>query len=534
MSADRSPLDALRARGEAFLEEVSAEYHAAHAGWKEGAALQPIYEKHRAAYDDDAFGMALELLRSSAPKDEGADARDPRDTREGGTKPAAVRSASDAEDHRSARLLVDWLLESRVGRELAPIEEREIAWEGSAIIRLPDGTEEPYQRASITIANTRDAAARHAMDDARAKLVEGELAPIRRERLQREHDVVDSLGIAPTYNATWEALSGVSLAGLRAECEAFLRDTQAMWDELMPFYVKKGLGMKPGEVTRADLLALMRAPEFDAYFPANQMEREVRRQVTEMGTSPDADGRVLYDTADRPGKRARAFCAPVRIPDVVHLVLRPHGGQADWMTLLHELGHALHFANMDRSLPFEFRWLGDNSVTEGYAMLFDHRMKDAGWLARYTGLDKKELPRFLHSQGFEELHFVRRYAAKLIYETELHGAGVSWDALPDLFVETLTAATGFRYQRADAFVDVDPRYYAARYLRAWQLQAVLDESLRERFNEDWWRNPEAGPWMVGELFGQGQRELADEQSRRVAGKGLSFAPVIAGIERMIG
>ncbi len=507
MRLDGSPLDALRARGEAFLEEVSTESHAAHAGVKPRAALQPIYEKHRAAYDDEAFEMALELFRGSAV---------------------------GSPDHRSARLLVDWLIESRVGRELAPLEEREIAWESAAVIRLSDGTEEPYARVSITTANTRDAKERHLLDDARAALVERELAPIRRERLEREHEVVASLGIAPTYNTTWEALSGVSLAALRAECEALLHDTQGMWDDLQPRYVRQGLGMQPGEVTRADLLALMRAPEFDAFFPANQMEREVRRQVMESGTSPDANGRVLYDTAERPGKRARAFCAPVKIPDVVHLVLRPHGGQSDWMTLMHELGHALHFGNMDRELPFEFRWLGDNSVTEGYAMLFDHRLKDAGWLMRYTDLGKKELPQFLHSQGFEELHFVRRYAAKLIYETELHGGGVSWDALPDLYVETLTAATGFRYQHADAFVDVDPRYYAARYLRAWQLQAVLDESLRERFNADWWRNPQAGPWMVGELFGHGQRELADEQARRVAGKGLSFAPVIAGIERMIG
>ena len=512
------PLDALRVRGEAFLEEVSAEYHAAHAGLKQGAALQPIYEKHRDAYGDDAFEMALELFQESAPGGKGA-------------IPEPGTAVSDT--YRSARLLMDWLVDSRTGRELAPLEEREIAWESGAVITLPDGTQEPYQRAAITIGNTRDARVRHVLDDARAALVEAELAPIRRDRLQREHEVVAALGIADTYNGTFEALSGVSLAGVRAECEAFLRDTQAMWDELMPEFLKRGLDMKPADATRADVLALMRAPEFDAFFTAEAMEREVRRQVTEMGISPDAEGRVRYDTAEREGKRARAFCAPVRIPDEVHLVLRPHGGQGDWMTLMHELGHALHFGNMSRALPFEYRWLGDNSVTEGYAMLFDHRLKDRGWLFRYTGLGKKELPAYLRSQGFEELHLLRRYAAKLIYETELHGGGVSWDALPDLFVETLTAATGFRYQRADAFVDVDPRYYATRYLRAWQLQAVLDERLRERFNEDWWRNPQAGPWIVEELFGQGQRELADEQARRVAAKDLSFAPVIAGIERMV-
>ncbi len=500
-----TPLARLRSRGEPFLEEISAEYHAAYAGHKRTAELQPLYARHRAAFGDEAVAAALDLLRDPSP-----------------------------ETQRSARALVDWLLESRVGRELAPVEEREIAWENDAIVRLPDGSAEPYQRVPITLGNTRDATARHALDDARAALVMRELAPIRQERFAREHEVVAKLGVAATYNAAWEMLSGVSLAALRAECEAFLRDTQDMWDELLPEFLRRGLGMTPAEATRADVSALMRFPEFDPYFTAEAMEREVRRQVTEMGISPDAGGRVRYDTGEREGKRPRAFCAPVRIPDLVHLVLRPHGGQGDWMTLMHELGHALHFANMSRALPFEFRWLGDTSVTEGYAMLFDHRLKDRGWLARYTGLGKKELPRFLRAEGFEELHFVRRYAAKLIYETELHGGATPWGALPDRFVEILTRATGFRYQRADAFVDVDPRYYAARYLRAWQLQAVLDESLRNRFNEDWWRNPSAGPWIVEELFAHGQRELADEQARRVAGKGLSFAPVIAGIERMLG
>lgn len=517
-------LDGLRARGEAFLEAISAEYHAAYAGLKPSPALQPVYAAHEAAYGDEAFAQALEAFTAaraavSVAPDEPA---------------RAFTEGADAAALRSARLIVDWLLESRVGRELAALDEREIAWENAAVVRLPDGSAEPYQRVPITLGNTRDAKARRVLDDARSTLVQAELAPMRQEKFAREHEIITALGIAPDYNATWEALSGIELHALRAECEAFLRDTQDMFDELLPEFLKRGLGLTPAEATRADVAALMRAPQFDAHFPADAMEAAVRRQVSEMGISPDAEGRVRYDTGERTGKRPRAFCAPVRIPDVVHLVLRPHGGQNDWMTLLHELGHALHFANMRRTLPFEFRWLGDNSVTEGYAMLFDHRLKDRGWLSRYATLDAKAMLAFLRYMGFEELHFVRRYCAKLIYEIELHGGKVSWAALPDLYVDILSKATGFRYQRSDAFVDVDPRYYAARYLRAWQLQAVLDESLRERFDEDWWRNPRAGPWIVEELFAHGQTELAHEQAARVAGKGLSFRPVIAGIERMVG
>jgi hypothetical protein len=155
-------------------------------------------------------------------------------------------------------------------------------------------------------------------------------------------------------------------------------------------------------------------------------------------------------------------------------------------------------------------------------------------LKRNTELTAAQTPAFIRSSGFEELHFLRRYCAKLIYEIELYCGRVSWDSLPDLYVEGLTAATTFRYNRADAFVDVDARYYAARYLRAWQLQALLTETLVERYDADWWRNPRAGPWICAAMFGEGQRELADEQAQRITGKTLSFAPLIRAVERMLG
>jgi hypothetical protein len=141
---------------------------------------------------------------------------------------------------------------------------------------------------------------------------------------------------------------------------------------------------------------------------------------------------------------------------------------------------------------------------------------------------------YLRSAALEELHFLRRYAGKLRYELALYRGDVPWRSLPDLYVETLGRATSFRYRTADAFVDVDPRFYAARYLRAWQLQAALAEVLRERYDADWWRNPRAGPYVVGQLFAEGQGELADALAARVAGRGLSFGPVVRAVEGMLG
>ncbi len=500
-------LDRLRREGQAFMEAIAREFYLAHSGQKATAELQPLYDRHAGVMNEESLALVRDAFRAADP---------------------------GSEAHRELRLLLDWQAESQASRELAPLDEREIAWEGSALVALPDGGRVPFQRAAIDIANSTDRAARLALEKARSALVRAELAPLKLEHFQREREIVAGLGLAPGYNATFDLLAGFPLLALRAECERFLRDTRAMWDEVYPEFVKRILGIAPADATRADALALMRAREFDAGFPWEPMEARILGQVREMGIVPDAEGRIAFDTGDREGKRSRAFCAPVRVPDEVYLVLRPHGGQNDWNTFLHELGHALHFAYMRPGLPFEYRWMGDNSVTEAYAMLFDHRLQDAGWLARYASLPRADGPRFLRSAGFEELQFLRRYCAKLIYETHLYGGDVPWSALPDLYVQLLTDATTFRYDPADAFVDVDPHYYAARYLRAWQLQALLGETLTERFDADWWRNPKAGPWIVGELFAHGQRELAQEQAARVSGKAPSFAPLVRGVERLLG
>ena len=499
-------LDGVRREGQAFMEEISREYFLTHAGLKSTADLQAIYERHAPVLG----ATTIDRLRED---------------RQG--------SAAGSDEHRSARLLLEWAVEAQTGRVVASTEEREIAWEATAVVTIPDGRSVPYHRVPIELGNLKDRRERLALDEARAALVERELVPIRRERLEREREFVETVQIGADYNATFTALSTIDLEGLVGQCRQFLSETQSLWDDLLAPAARRHLGVSVGDLTRADALALMRGSEFDRHFPGEAMEAAVRRQVGEMGIDPDAGGRIRYDTGEREGKRSRAFCVPTRVPDEVYLVMRPHGGQTDYQTLLHELGHALHFANIRPEYPFEFRWVGDNSVTESYAMLFDHLMQTRGWLLRYSQLGRRDLPTFLRAAALEELQLLRRFCGKLIYEVQLHTGAMEWDALSDLYVETLTAATSFRYRRADAFVDVDSWFYAARYLRAWQLGALIAAVLTEQFDEDWFRNPRTGPWLVAELLREGQRESADEIAQRVAGRSLSFAPVVQAVEGLL-
>jgi hypothetical protein len=497
--------EGLRQDGEALMQELSREYYLAGAGHKPASDLRSVYARHRGVMGEEALHVAREAFLGTTP---------------------------GSDDHRAARMLLDWQVELATGRDLAELDDRMLAWESAAIVRHDDGEEIEYARTPIAIANSVDRAGRLRLDAARNALAGRELAPLKRDRLLRERDIVEGLAVADGYLATFELLSGISLAPLAAQCEALLRDTQPMWDDVFREFVRRELHIDPGDATRADALVIARGHRFDAGFPARSLDARISRHVVDMGIDPLADGRIVLDTDDRPGKHSRAFCAPVRVPDEVYLVMRPHGGQSDWAVFLHELGHALHYAYMRPTLSFEYRWLGDNSVTESFAMLFDHRLKDSGWLKRYTDLGSGVPGAYLRAAAFEELHMLRRYAAKLLYEISLYEDAATANASAR-YVERLTNATSFRYDESQAFIDVDARFYAARYLRAWQLQSVLAEALVNHFNEDWWRNPRAGPWMVAELFEEGQREDGAEIAARVAGQELGFSPVIRAVERLL-
>jgi hypothetical protein len=97
------------------------------------------------------------------------------------------------------------------------------------------------------------------------------------------------------------------------------------------------------------------------------------------------------------------------------------------------------------------------------------------------------------------------------------------------YEERLSRATLFRYPEREYLLDVDPAFYAARYLRAWQLQSLLAVTLTERFDDDWYRNPRAGAF-VQHLMSSGQSENADQIARRVSGAPLSFEPLIRNLE----
>ena len=274
---------------------------------------------------------------------------------------------------------------------------------------------------------------------------------------------------------------------------------------------------------RADLTYFFRARGFDDLFPSDRLIPALEQTLAGLGIALDRQENVRLDTEQRPLKSPRAFCAPVHVPGEIYLVIPRHGGRDDFAALFHEAGHTEHYAHVDASLPFEFRHLGDNSVTEGFAFLLEHLTEDPAWLAATLGVT--DAGDYVGYTRASKLVFLRRYAAKLSYELELHAGTRPLPEMPDLYAALLGDAVGVAWPARTWLSDVDGGYYAANYLRAWAFETRLRKLLRERFGPEWFADPGAGELVRG-IWSEGQRLNADELLDQVTGERIDFAVML--------
>lgn len=445
---------------------------------------------------------------------------------------AAIAQRMLAEENATVRgqlrLLLDNLWMARSVRAIAPAYQKIVHWCATRTIDVGAGRAMDFNQASSLITNTSDACERHRIDDARAAAVATELVPLLIDQFQAQKADARSLGLG-SFTCVWEQLKGLSLSELIADANQFLADTSDLWSKASR-EVLATHGVAGRDLTRADALAIFRFPAFDGLFPAARREQVVLSFIRSIGLDPLAEGRIRIDCESRPGKYPRAFCAPVRVPGEVHLVTSPgFGGPQEWSILLHEIGHALHYANTDPSLPLENRRLGDMAVTEAYAMLFANLLLNPTWLVRHAGIADRA-GEFARAQNVHELYQLRRYCARLTYEKELYDEAADYERLPARYAELLTEATGFRHRPEDAFLDVDASFYTTNYIRARMLRPILRAALEGQFGVPWWEDPGAGRWLVDVLFSHGNRWSADELAQRLSGRPLSSCALRESIE----
>jgi hypothetical protein len=471
-----------RAEAESFVSALDREYYLHFSGQRDEYEIEPIYDRHAALFSR----RAVEELRG-----------------------------------KGNRHLLEFAVHGLVGRETRR-EQAELARREATLEISLDGERLPFRQSSVTQANDDDPERRADIESARHAALESELLPLLRELFERSRAVAADLGW-PSMLALCEETSGIDLAALAGETDAFLRATEERYEDVVGPRLDEQLGFGFDRLRRSDLPAFFRAPVLDRDFPAERLVGTLVETLAGMGIDVDAQPGVILDTEAREKKSPRAFCAPVHVPREVYLVIARIGGRDDYSALFHEAGHTEHYAHADAALPAEYRYFGDNSVTEGFAFLLEDLVGDPLWLERRLGVSEPQAV-IAHARAVKLL-MVRRYCAKLAYERELHSAGGALEPLAEDYARRLSEAVHVEWPRTTFLSDVDSFFYAARYLRAWALETHLRRALRERWGEAWFEEEGAGEFLRS-LWRHGQRLDADELLEELAGESLDFSVLL--------
>jgi hypothetical protein len=480
-------VDSFRDQSDRFIADLNEEYYLHFAGLKDTLDIEQVYER----YED--------LTRlETAQRLEGAPSELWRFACEGFL-------GNLTREHQARAAQVEASLEATV-----------------------DGETVPYRMLRVVMSNEHDRDKRRRLEEERLRLLDEHLNPVYLEAAEIDRAAVLRLN-APNYYELYKRF-GFRLDELGAECSELLDETEKLWEREGDKLFRARLGIGLDEARPWDVARLFRAPELDKLYPERQMVPALEATLADLGVDLRGQENVHLDLEARPSKSPRAFCAPIEVPGRVMLVIQPIGGKDDWEALFHEAGHTEHYAHTSADLPTEARRLGDMAVTEGWAMLLQHLVTEPAWLNRR--LDVPRPADLAYDGAVSLLYFVRRYAAKLLYELEFFQTE-DITSMRGRYHEILTDALKIPVNPESYLDDIDGSFYVTGYLRSWAFEAQLREFLRSELGNDWFAKRDAGD-LLRELWSLGQGPTADDLLKDVTGAKLEMASVAERIREGIG
>lgn len=414
----------------------------------------------------------------------------------------AWAAAPDGPERGRLRALAEFTAHRFLEASVAPLRERIASAERNTALQV-EGRTIPLPEVEDAIRDEPDRAMRGRIEAAEAAVLRP-TAPLRAELLVRLEEGAGALGYPGTIGLT-RALGAADLDALARHARAILDETEGMYEETLAWALRRHQSVRLKEARRHDVLRLFRAPRLDSLLPARLLRRSAEVTLTALRLDPTAAGRIRLDLEERPGKTRWPVVAPAEVPDRITLVALPAAGLEAYEAFWAALGRALHLAHTDGTLPVEERRLGDAGVAEAHAALLASMVREGGWLKRILEIGQpREALWVVH---LRLLGLLRRSAALLQHELLLTEGGMG-EGRGEAYRHLLGRAIRAEVPAEMALVDADPFLASAHTLRGWIGAALLSDGLRERFDEDWYRNDRAGPFLR-ELWNQGLRSTLE-------------------------
>ena len=353
-------------------------------------------------------------------------------------------------------------------RAAAPAEESWRAADAVATGNGPDGAV-GLPDAALGLLHERDRDRRGALGRAVTEGARASSAP-REAAAEARAAARASLGLTPA----WEDV---------VQADEFLAVSDGAYRELLAWFARQeGLELPPrGDLDRTGLLHLLAFRDQDGLFRPAPLSPVVLEGFDGLGIDVR---RVRLDGAARAAKWPGAHAFDGRVS------LRRQGGLSDWLDLPDAAGRAAAAATSRPSTRDPA--LGATVGALGSWLLLEPRFLESA-----TGQDRRRSRDVIRRLALRLLFQLRARAAALRVAVEVE-RGLGGKAWHEAHREALSLAAAVSWPGGLAARDADAEAHRTALAgAAWA--AGIRNDLRERFDEDYWRNPRTGEALAGRL-----------------------------------
>lgn len=483
--------------------EIDTETRLSWAGLKDNQEIAPIMEKYKWLY-------TLETVQATKEQYE---------------------AEQNPERKEELRLLFFNLANSYLYQKIAKKDDEIKTFLMQSSVEV-DGEKIPYYNVGPKILKTDDFQEREKLQDASFAIVK-QINPDYLSNLQSEIKILEEKLGFQNYINFYQAQKRMDYAKFQQTVLDTREKLQDLYRQKMAQWIEKILQRPWKNLKSCHASYLRQVKDFNASFPKEKLIPSYIESMKDMGLDVENQPNIHIDFENRPNKNPRASCHSVKVPEEIHLLIKPIGDYYDYECLFHEAGHAQHWGHVDSRLPYSFRHLAPSyALTELYSYLFESLPRNPLWLQKHLGISRDMARQITFKTELANLFMLILYLGKFSYEHRLFSQE-NLKGGDKIYSKILGDFTGFIYDPVMYLANTDTGFYSADYLRAWIGRAQLVGFMEKEFGENWFENKKTGPWL-NEIWRPGtKQELEDVISKNQIGKPFDTTAMIENFKKVL-
>lgn len=329
-----------------------------------------------------------------------------------------------------------------------------------------------------------------------------------------------------SYLDLYESLECHRSTELAELAKQFIRDTDYISRDLLGWFLQKRMDIKLKDASTNDISYLLSSFELKDSFPKLNPKSLAQNLLDD--TELLLPAVIRFDTEKRQAHVTGSFLYASN-PGVEMLISTNFEQNIfDYESFLESFGEGICYGFTQRDDYFEFTHLRNKTFVKLFSTLFKNLIFEPAWLKKHFRLEAEDdLLKFMH---LRRLIQIRILCAKLIFEIALYQ---KQDDKAEMYREIMETASHCKSSVNYYMYDIQPHLSSLDLFKAILAHTRLNEILKANYDEEWWREKEAGEFL-SKIWETGGRTSLHTLSNNYGFGELNIKKLLQNLEQVLG